>query len=155
FRRGDARRSVHDDSGADVGFLQQHLRLEQFKLETHRAQFVAQQEIGVAKGEPIGGVLLLRCIVRVRVEESRFLVRLGGTAVGYVLGIVGHLASMARPRSACRAKSLRVGSKPWWGDERFWAGLARRRLRRRRVCPLWVQLPPSSRRACAKAIWWG
>jgi hypothetical protein len=58
--RGNPRRSVHHQRGADARFVQQHVGLEQFELEPHRPQFLAQEEIGIAERQPIGRVLLLR-----------------------------------------------------------------------------------------------
>ena len=40
--------------------LQQQFGLQQLELEAHRAQILAQQEIGVLKGELVGGALGLR-----------------------------------------------------------------------------------------------
>ena len=55
-RLGDAGRAVEDEGRGDAGFVEQQLRLQQLELEADRAQILAQQEIHVLEGEPIGGV---------------------------------------------------------------------------------------------------
>src|SRR3546814_5474308 len=50
--RRDTRRAVKDEGGTDIRLFQQHLGLQQFKLEADGPQVLAQQEIGVLKGEP-------------------------------------------------------------------------------------------------------
>jgi hypothetical protein len=56
-RRRNARRSVHHEGRGDSRFVDRQLRLEQFELETNRAQVLAQQEVHVLKGQLIGRAL--------------------------------------------------------------------------------------------------
>ncbi len=53
-RLGDARRAVEDKGRGDLGLVEEELGLEQFELETDRAQILAQQEVHVLEGEAIG-----------------------------------------------------------------------------------------------------
>ena len=82
FRLRNAGRSVNDQHRSDIGFIEKHLGLEQFKLEPHRTQILAQQEIGVLKSKPVrlaaclgGGKLLFR--------EIRFLLGFVEAAICY------------------------------------------------------------------------
>jgi hypothetical protein len=52
--RRDACAAEDDDGGLDALFLLHQLGLEQFELHAHRAQFLAQQELGVGEGQPVG-----------------------------------------------------------------------------------------------------
>ena len=45
LRRRDTCRAVEDEGRADPGFRQHQLGLEQFELEAHRAQFLAEHQI--------------------------------------------------------------------------------------------------------------
>ena len=56
----NARRAVEHEGRRDPRFGQRQLGLEQFELEAHRPQVVAQQEIGVLEREAVGRVLGLR-----------------------------------------------------------------------------------------------
>src|SRR3546814_20604287 len=60
MERSDTRRAVKDEGGTDIRLFQQHLGLQQFKLEADGPQVLAQQEIGVLKGEPVRRILGLR-----------------------------------------------------------------------------------------------
>ena len=53
FRGGDAGATEHDDGRVDPAFVHDQLRLQQFQLQAHRAQFFARQEIAVGKGQPV------------------------------------------------------------------------------------------------------
>src|SRR3546814_13753009 len=44
FGLGDPRRAIKDEGRADMRFVEQKLRLQQFELEPHRPQGYAQQE---------------------------------------------------------------------------------------------------------------
>ena len=60
FWRGNTCRAVEYERRPDVRFIQQQLRFQQFQLKPHRTQILAQQEIHVLEGEPVGRVLGLR-----------------------------------------------------------------------------------------------
>ena len=64
--------------------LLDQLGLEQFQLHAHRAQFLAQQEIGVAEGEFISGVRGLGGALGPALGEPGFLARAIELAVGQV-----------------------------------------------------------------------
>src|SRR5690606_21651383 len=53
--------------------LQQHFGLEQFKLETDRTQFLAQQEVLVLESEAVGGVTGLGRIGRLACKSGLLL----------------------------------------------------------------------------------
>ena len=55
-RLGDPRRAVEDEGRGDLRLVEQQLGLQQFELEADRPQILAQQEIHVLEGEPIGGI---------------------------------------------------------------------------------------------------
>src|SRR3546814_7570668 len=57
FGLGDPRRAIKDEGRADMRFVEQQLRLQQFELEPHRPQVFAQQEIHVLKGEAVRRML--------------------------------------------------------------------------------------------------
>ena len=54
FRGRYPRAAEHDDGGFDPPFVHDQLRLQKFKLQPHRAQFLTRQEIAVGKGKAIG-----------------------------------------------------------------------------------------------------
>ena len=59
-RLGNPRRAVEDEGRGDVRLVEQQLGLQQLELEADRPQILAQQEVHVLEGEPIGGMLGLR-----------------------------------------------------------------------------------------------
>ena len=59
-RLRDPRRAVEDEHRADLGFVEEQLRLQQLELEAHRAQVRPKQEVGVLEGELVGFAFGLR-----------------------------------------------------------------------------------------------
>ena len=86
--RGNPGRAIDHQRRADVGLIEQHFGLQQFELEAHRAQFLAQQEVGVAKREAVGRALLLRRGARLRFDEAGFLLGLVEAVIGQIAGIL-------------------------------------------------------------------
>jgi hypothetical protein len=96
--RGDAGRAIAHQGRADPGLFQQHFGLQQFKLEADRAQFLAQQEFGVAEGQLVGGALRLGGVVAMGLDEAGFLLGLVEAVVGYFF-FFGHLLAFERSHS--------------------------------------------------------
>ena len=96
-----------------------HLGLEQLELHAHRAQFVAQQELGVGEGQPVGA--LGPAVARGRRHATGVLLGGGEVAGGEVvaLGSMGSrfvkARSLARVRrvAASGARCRTPGSRVW------------------------------------------
>ncbi len=56
----NARAAVHHQRGAHARFVEQHFRLQQFELEPHRAQFIAQEKVRILECQFVGRMGCLR-----------------------------------------------------------------------------------------------
>ena len=86
-RLGDARRAVEDEGRGDVRLVEQQLGLQQLELEADRPQILAQQEVHVLEGEPIGGVAVCGPSVGWAAvsasSRAGWKTRLGGFGIGH------------------------------------------------------------------------
>ena len=86
---GDARAAKKHHGRADAARVKLELGFQEFELQPHGAQFIAEQKIGVGKSQPVGGRF---CLCGVRGVTGGFEILLG-VAERSRPGVFGHILS--------------------------------------------------------------